>query len=147
MNEVCRKVLFILCIYLLLMFIVGGTSNLFSLDNGNEQYVVKYTENNKTKNQEQPKETITATDYATSYQKELPFDFSVNITEKQTKQKQNIAFSFLFVDIPHYDVYEELEKRKCKFIYQRKFALCILKQKIKHLKPHKWRIKEDKLCL
>lgn len=142
-----RKVLFILCIYLLLMLIVSGASTLFSLDNGNKQCVVKYTENNETKNQEQTQATYATTDNTTSYQKELPFDFSVNITEEQTEQKQNIAFSFLFADIPHYDVYEELEKRKCKFIYQRKFALCILKQKLKRFTPHKWRIKEDKLCL
>lgn len=79
MNDIGRKVLFILCIYLLLMLVVSGTSILFSLGNSNEQHIVKCIQEQRNKNQEQPQEIIVVKDNTVSYQKELPFDFSMNV--------------------------------------------------------------------
>ena len=79
MNDIGRKVLFILCIYLLLMLVISGTSILFSLDNSNEQHIVKCIQEQRNKNQEQPQEIIVVKDNTALYQKELPFDFSMSV--------------------------------------------------------------------
>ena len=146
MLNIFKKVVLSICIYISLMVIVSGGSRLFNNKDSFSLYSgTKFSkEVSELETNTQLEEQVIAEGKSTAT---IPFDFSVNITEEQAEQKQNIAFSFLFADIPHYDVYEELEKRKCKFIYQRKFALCILKQKLKRFTPHKWRIKEDKLCL
>lgn len=141
-----RAIIYGLSVYIVLMLIVSSISTLVSPNHEEPERTYVATigeleeEEVQTEHAETTKLEVEQTE-TTSYQKELLFDFSVNIIEEQTEQKQNIAFSFLFADIPHYDVYEELEKRKCKFIYQRKFALCIIKNRIKILKLKKWKIK------
>ena len=187
MNDIGRKVLFILCIYLLLMLVVNGTSTLFSLDNGNAQYIVKYIENNEIENQEQPQEIIVVKDNTISYQKELPFDFSMNvITEigektavykiypihqaephnltavaekvtvtspfgfdikitEENEEEQSLLHSYSSIGyLTNYNYIEEIEKRKTKFWYKRKFVLCFIKNRIKILKSKKFWFKNKK---
>ena len=53
-------------------------------------------------------------------------------------ESHSIEISKAFSSIPHYNVYEEIEKRKTKFWYKRKFVLCFIKNRIKRINKKKF---------
>lgn len=69
-----------------------------------------------------------------------PFGFSIKITE-ENEEEQSLLHSYSSIGyLTSYNYVEEIEKRKTKFWYKRKFVLYFIKNRIKILKSKKWKL-------
>ena len=148
-----KKILYCLCIYLIAMFLVSFLSNIFKpVITKNKNVISHFLETNdliiEQENtqqikitEQQDKDDLSNNKLKTT--KGNPFFIDVNIIYPSNiieNRKPNIQTCFI-ADIPCFDVFEEIEKRKSKVIYKRKFCLCFMKQKIKRLKAKKMAIR------
>ena len=60
-----------------------------------------------------------------------PFGFTIKITEENEEEQSLLHFYSSIGDLTNYNYVEEIEKRKAKVWYKRKFALCMIKNRIK----------------
>ena len=67
-----------------------------------------------------------------------PFGFTVKITEENEEEQSILHFYSFTNDLTNYNHAEEIEKRKVKVWYKRKFALYMIKNRIKILKSKKF---------
>ena len=146
MREIFKKVLLSICIYLVLMIAVSGSTYLFSsqdLSSLHNEIKLVQEINQQEKNTQLDEQIVVNVESAM-----IPFSFDVDITKEEQATTRELTFIYFQVLSSDYlDVLAELEKRKANFKYKRKFALYTVKQKIKHLKTKVWKIKEGQLCL
>lgn len=139
-----HKVLYSLAIYLTLMLIISSLSFLFApipevksedfAENGLKAEEVPDLE----KTEEQTIETTEA--MAADITATSPFGFSIKITEENEEEQSLLHFYSSIGYLTSYNYVEEIEKRKTKFWYKRKFVLCFIKNRIKILKSKKWKL-------
>lgn len=148
-----KKVLYCLCIYLIAMFLVSFLSNIFEPTVPKNKKVISYflgtndsiTEQaniqQKKITEQQDKDDLSNNKFKTT--KSNPFSIDVNIIYPSNiiENRKPDVYKCFIADIPRCDVFEELEKRKSKVIYKRKFCLCFMKQQIKRLKAKKMAIR------
>lgn len=150
MNNMAYKIWNILCFYILLMIIVSSCSRLF--DNQNSFSLFNGTQFSKEINKQeiniQQKEQIMVEVESTTT---TPFSFEVNITAEELVDNYEVAplYSQILLTEPTdimVEMSNEIEKRKAKIWYRRKFALYMIKNRIKILKLKKfWFKNKNKL--
>lgn len=130
MKDVFKKVLLSICIYLILMIIVSGCSNLHNNQNlffsSNGDILIQKVKKQTEDITQEIKEAQTAEVTAAS-----PFGFTLKIIEEKKEEQSLLHFYCSIGYLTSYNYIEEIEKRKTKLWYKRKFALCMIKNRIK----------------
>ena len=139
MKDVFKKVLLSICIYLILMIIVSGCSNLHNNQNlffsSNGDILIQKVKKQTEDITQEIKEAQTAEVTAAS-----PFGFTLKIIEEKKEEQSLLHFYCSIGYLTSYNYIEEIEKRKTKLWYKRKFVLCFIKNRIKILKLKKWKL-------
>lgn len=140
MKEILYKLGFCISIYLSLMLVVSILTLPEVKSEGFAANGLKAEEIPELKQTEEQivetTETVAADITVTS-----PFGFTIKIIEENEEEQSLLHFYSSIGDLTNYNYVEEIEKRKAKVWYKRKFALYMIKNRIKILKSKKWKIK------
>lgn len=159
MKNILNKVLFVICIYLVAMFLISFLSNIFEPAIPKNKKAINYflgTEDSmieqeniqqKKITEQQDKDNLSNNKIKTT--KGNPFFIDVNIIypSNTIENREPDVCKHFIANISYFNIFEEIEKRKSKVLYKRKFCLYAikygLKKQYKQKKSNKWRLKNN----